>query len=120
MKMCYEAIGSTGGTYIALEPVTTSVKYTRRDVHADWLMANTVLGLPVKLDGTYGRPSTPEHGEFATQLFAVAERLLRDGKIRNHELELRDGGLASISDGVEDLRHGIVRGKKLVLPLTVA
>ncbi|POR35117.1 hypothetical protein TPAR_04686 [Tolypocladium paradoxum] len=58
MKMCYEAIGSSGGTYIALEAITTTVKYTRRDVRADWLMAPSVLGAPVDRMGTMGASGT--------------------------------------------------------------
>lgn len=119
MKMCYEAIGSQGGAYIALEPTTNTVKYTRRDVRADWVMANTLLGDPCQLHGIYGRPGMPEHRQFAGRLFRLAERWLRDGKIWNHPLEIRDGGLESVESGLQDLRAGIIRGKKLVVPLEV-
>lgn len=120
MKMCYEAIGSSGGRYIALEAPTTAVKYTRRDIRADWLMAPSILGAPVMKLGTYGRPSTPEHRQFGAQLFGLAERWLHDGRIRHHPLEIRDGGLVQVSKGVDDLRLGNVHAKKLVLPLLVS
>lgn len=119
MKMCYEAIGAQGGTYIALEPTTNTVKYTRRDVRADWVMANTLLGDPCMLEGIYGRPGAPEHRLFAGRLFRLAERWLREGRIWNHPLEIRDEGLESVDPGLQDLRAGIVRGKKLVVPLEV-
>ncbi|KAG5764439.1 hypothetical protein H9Q72_007484 [Fusarium xylarioides] len=119
MTMCYEAIGTQGGTYIALDATANTVKYTRRDVRADWVMANTLLGEPCKLDGVYGRPSAPEHREFASHFFRLAERWLAEGKIRNHPLEIRTGGLESVDSGLQDLRDGVVRGKKLVVPLTV-
>jgi aspyridone synthetase trans-acting enoyl reductase len=119
MKMCYEAIGAQGGTYIALEPTTNTVKYTRRDVRADWVMANTLLGDPCELEGIYGRPGAPEHRLFAGRLFRLAERWLREGKISNHPLEIRDEGLESVDPGLQDLRAGIIRGKKLVVPLAV-
>ncbi|KAF5026353.1 hypothetical protein F66182_1561 [Fusarium sp. NRRL 66182] len=120
MKMCYEAIGIQGGTYIALEPTANTVKYTRRDVRADWVMANTLLGDPCALDGIYGRPSTPEHRQFASRLFELAERWLHEGKIQNHPVEIRTSGLQSVDAGLQDLRDGIVRGKKLVVALEVA
>lgn len=41
--MCYEAIGNCGGRYIALDPVSTHIKYTRRDVLADWIIAITMF-----------------------------------------------------------------------------
>ncbi|KAF3345655.1 hypothetical protein VdG2_05891 [Verticillium dahliae VDG2] len=94
--------------------------YTRRDVRADWVMANTLLGDPCTLDGVYGRPAAPEHRLFAGRLFRLAERWLRDGDIWNHPLEIRHPGLESVGPGLQDLRAGIIRGKKLVVPLEVA
>lgn len=126
MDMCYQAIGSLGsgggdgggGTYVALKPVATTVKYTRRDVRADWVMAETVLGVPAQHSSTgAGRPSSREHRIFGPRLFALVEQLLRQGRMKNHPLEIRQGGLADIPNGVEDLRAGKVRAKKLVLPL---
>lgn len=115
--MCYSAIGSSGGSYIALEAITTAVKYTRRDVRADWLMAATLLGTPLRKMGTYGRPRSPEHREFGKRLFILAEKWLQDGSIRNHPLETREGGLDNLAEGVEALRLAKVRGRKLVYPL---
>lgn len=117
MRMCYEAIGSSGGKYIALESITPTIKYTRRDVRAEWLMAPTILGTPVELPGTYGRPSTPEHRRFGLELFLLVEKLLREGGIRNHPLEIQEGGLARIPTYVNDLRVGNVRAKRQVVPL---
>lgn len=120
MRMCYEAIGSSGGKYVALEAITPIVKYTRRDVRADWLMAPTITGAPVEIPGAYGRPSTPEHRAFGAELFLLAERLLKEGIIKNHPLEIREGGLASIPTYVNDLRVGNVRAKRQVVPLVSA
>ncbi|KAH8711980.1 alcohol dehydrogenase GroES-like domain-containing protein [Phaeosphaeriaceae sp. PMI808] len=120
MRMCYEAIGSSGGKYVALEAISPLVKYTRRDVGADWLMAPTIMGTPVELPGTYGRPSTPEHRKFGVDLFLLADKLLKEGSIKNHPLEIREGGLASIPTYVNDLRVGNVRAKRQVVPLVGA
>lgn len=118
--MCYEAIGSSGGTYIALEAVTQVVKYTRRDIRADWLMTPTITGTPVVIPGTYGRPSTPAHRKFGAELFLLAEKLLREGEIKNHPLDIREGGLVNIPTYVNDLRVGNVRGKRMIVPLVGA
>ncbi|KAI0185484.1 chaperonin 10-like protein [Xylaria flabelliformis] len=117
MKSCYEAIGSSGGSYIALETVATTVKYTRRDVRADWFLADAILGDGVHMTGTYGRPPSPEHRQFGKHLFALTEIWLREGRIRHHPLEIKSGGLASIPTVVDDLKLGKVHGKKLVVPL---
>lgn len=118
MRVCYAAISSSGGRYIALESISSIVKYTRRDVRADWLMAPTMVGDAVKLPGSYGRPKTPEHRRFGKNLFLLAEKLVQEGGIRNHPLEVRKGGLEGIPTCVDDLRTGNVRGKRLVVPLT--
>jgi hypothetical protein len=118
--MCYEAIGSSGGTYVALEAVTQVVKYTRRDVRADWLMTPTITGNPVVIPGTYGRPSTPEHRIFGAELFLLAERLLMEGGLKNHPLDIKEGGLENIPTYVNDLRVGNVRGKRMIVPLVGA
>ncbi|KAL1801714.1 hypothetical protein ACET3X_002056 [Alternaria dauci] len=117
MRMCYEAIGSAGGTYIALEATTTNVKYTRRDVRADWLMTPTITGAPLEMGGVYGRPATPEHRAFGARLFKWAERLLAEGSIKNHPLQVRGGGLSNIPKYVNDLRVGNVRAKRQIVPL---
>ncbi|CAH0051609.1 unnamed protein product [Clonostachys solani] len=120
MRMCYEAIGSSGGRYVTLEAITTVVKYTRRDVRTDWLMTPTITGAPVEIPGSYGRPSTPEHRVFGAELFLLAEKLLKEGSIKNHPLDIKKGGLTEIPTYVNDLRIGNVRGKRMVVPLMAA
>jgi aspyridone synthetase trans-acting enoyl reductase len=117
MKICYEAIGSGGGKYVGLEPFSTHVQYTRRDVRAEWLMARTLFGKPVNLKGVYGRPARPQDRQFAAAWFPLAERLLAQGLLRPHPIELRTGGLEAVLDSIEDLRKGRVRAKKLVYPV---
>ncbi|KAJ5919848.1 alcohol dehydrogenase GroES-like domain-containing protein [Penicillium verhagenii] len=116
MKMCYGAIGSPGGSYIALETIATTVKYTRRDVRADWFLADAIMGDGVNMKGTYGRPSSPEHRQFGKQFFALAEIWLRGGSIRHHPLEIQDGGLANIPKAIDEMKLGKVHAKKLIIP----
>jgi len=117
MKICYEGIGTAGGKYIALDPFATHVQYTRREVQANWLMIYSLFGKPVKLAGVYGRPASPEDRGFAARLFPIAEQLLSQGLLKPHPIEIRSGGLKGITDGIEDLRKGRVRAKKLVYPV---
>lgn len=120
MSLCYEAIGAQGGSYIALEPTANTVKYKRRDVRADWIMANTLSGNACNLSGVYGRPRTPRHRQFGATLYKQVERWLQDGKIRSHPIEIYNGGLANVPYALQDLQAGgTVKGKKLVVPLKV-
>lgn len=41
-------------------------------------------------------------------------QLIADGKIRAHSVDLRQGGLESIHQGLEELKEGKVSGKKIV------
>ncbi|KAJ0124335.1 uncharacterized protein J7T55_005673 [Diaporthe amygdali] len=114
MKMCYEAIGSDGGKYVALEPFSTRIQYTRREVQAEWQNTWSLFGGPVKLSGVYGRPGHKHDRKFASVMFPMAERLIIDGQLKPHPVEVRVGGLESIMDGIEILRSGEVKGRKLV------
>ncbi|KAI1776648.1 GroES-like protein [Hypoxylon cercidicola] len=117
MKMCYEAIGTGGGSYVALDPFATHIQYTRRDVVADWVMIYSLFGKPVNLKGVYGRPAMAVDRQFAKVWFALAERLVEEGRLKAHPIEVRSGGLTSIADGIEHLRKGQVKARKLVYPL---
>jgi aspyridone synthetase trans-acting enoyl reductase len=117
MKMCYESIGSSGGQYIALDPFPTAIQYTRRDVKADWLMVYTLFGDPVKLAGVYGRPASSRDREFAARFFSLAQELLDGQLLQHHPIQHRVGKLADLTSGIEDLRMGRIKGKKLVYTL---
>ncbi len=119
MKLCYEAIGTSlpqGGRYVALDPFPTRIQYTRRDVRASWIMGLSLFGEPVRLAGVYGRPARPQDRAFTARLFGehLLADLLAQGQLKPHPVELRSGGLAGVAEGIEDLRMGKVRARKLV------
>jgi aspyridone synthetase trans-acting enoyl reductase len=118
MKMCYEAIGPTGGHYVALDPFPTHVQYTRRDVRAEWIMVLSLFGGEVALDGVYGRAADPTARPFARRIFLMAEQLLHNQRLVPHPVEVRSGGLDGVKAGIENLRRGEVRARKLVYPLS--
>lgn len=117
MTMCYEAIGACGGRYVALEPFSTHIKYTRRDVLADWIMALTIFGEPVKLAGVYGRPTMLQHRCLASRLFTLVESLLSQGILMSTDYEVFQGGLEAIQEGIEKIRRGRDNGRKMVYSL---
>jgi aspyridone synthetase trans-acting enoyl reductase len=117
MSMCYEAISSKGGRYISLDPNSAHVKYTRRDVSADWVMAMSLTGNRVNLPGVYGRPAIPTLRGLASRVFCRAEELISRGELRVPPFQVRSGGLAAVQEGIQDLRKGLANGKKWVYPL---
>lgn len=58
-------------------------------------------------------PAQPAHLEWMLKWVPVAEKLLVEGKWKPHRLEVREGGLEGVLDGLEDLKSGKVSGVKL-------
>lgn len=55
MKTCYEAIGSNGGKYTALDPFPIQL-HTRNDIKPHWAFILTMFGQPVNVKGPFRRP----------------------------------------------------------------
>ncbi|KAI8628965.1 alcohol dehydrogenase GroES-like domain-containing protein [Xylariaceae sp. FL1651] len=117
MYMCFEAIGTSGGRYVALEPPSRMVKYTRRDVYADWVMAFTLFGNPVRLSGAYGRPAMPSDRQLAARCSPMVERLISERMLTAPRIQERSGGLEALQQGIDDVRKGKIKGYKLVYRL---
>ncbi len=50
----------------------------------------------------------------AVRFAGVAEKLLEEGRIKPHPKEVRSGGLEAVLGGIQDVREGVIRGRKLV------
>lgn len=55
-----------------------------------------------------------ERFDSAVRFAEVVETLLSEGRIKPHPKEVRSGGLEGILGGIQDMREGRVRGRKLV------
>ncbi|KAI0890575.1 putative zinc-binding dehydrogenase family oxidoreductase [Annulohypoxylon maeteangense] len=111
---CYGAIQRAGGFYTALELVPEGTLRKRRAIKASFIMAPEVFGKEVKLSGGYERPASEEKHRVVVRMFAVVQRLLDEGKLRTHPVQMVGPGLEGILEGLELLRSGAVSGKKLV------
>ncbi|KAE8330341.1 hypothetical protein BDV39DRAFT_202144 [Aspergillus sergii] len=114
MKICYAAMSARGGRYVALEPPATRIQTARKDVQTGWVMALTIFGKPVDLKGPFARDAVPGDYEWAAKWYELAEKLVEGGLLRPHPAFARSGGWEDILEGIEELRCGLVRGKKLV------
>lgn len=56
----------------------------------------------------------PADWEFGKKFWALTEKLIAEGKLRPHEVQVRSGGLDGMMDGLRDLEKGAVKGCKLV------
>ncbi|RMD44607.1 hypothetical protein DV735_g509, partial [Chaetothyriales sp. CBS 134920] len=59
-------------------------------------------------------PAVPENFEFAKQFVELAERLITEGKLKNHPERVGPNGLRGALDGLKEMQQGKVSGQKLV------
>ncbi|KAL6716649.1 hypothetical protein ACLMJK_006217 [Lecanora helva] len=117
-KLCYAALGRAGGRYVCLEPFRETITQTRAlTVRPSWVMALTVFGRKVDLEGEYGREARPGDREFAGRAFGVVEGLLGRGLVESHPVRVMEGGLEGVIEGVERIRSQNLSGQKMVYPV---
>ncbi|KAI1275624.1 GroES-like protein [Xylaria sp. FL0933] len=111
---CYAAIQRPGGRYAALERVPEKLLLKRRAVEAFLVLAPEAIGEGVSLGEKYQRSASQEKRALAVRCMAMFQRLLDDGKLIPHPVQLLDGWLEAIPQGLELLETGSVSGRKLV------
>lgn len=78
-----------------------------------YTLAYTMVGESFDFRGT-PMPATPEDYEFGVKHWALAEKLMAEGKFKVPPTGKREGGLEAIFGGLNDLKTGKVSGTKLV------
>jgi hypothetical protein len=111
VQICEEAVGDEGGLYHSLLPMQMG----RGDVKATFSNCCTAIGEPFE----YGPdrviiPSMPSEFEFARKWAGIVSTLWSQGKLKTLVVEKRGGGLRKVLDGLQDLKNGGVRARKLV------
>lgn len=86
---------------------------TRDDVEVGLTLGYTIAGEGFTIRGNE-IPAKPQDYEFGKKWWSVAEKLLCEGKVKPHRVEVRPNGLDGILSGLDDLKNGKVSGKKLV------
>ena len=119
MKVCYTAIGTKGGQYVALDPFPTR-GHSRRSIKPNWIIAFTIFNKPINWQRPFQRDPRPRDREFGEGWFQVSQKLLDDGAIRPHAHEKRAGGLAGVIVGMDLVRKGLISGTKLVYEVSNA
>ncbi|KAL9045364.1 MAG: hypothetical protein Q9214_001577 [Letrouitia sp. 1 TL-2023] len=119
MKICYTAIGTKGGQYVALDPFPIRT-HTRRSVKPNWIIAFTTLNKPINWARPFRREAKPKDRDFGEGWVRLVQTLLDNGAITPHPHEKRAGGLAGVIDGMDQVRKGVVLGSKLVYEIASA
>ncbi|KAF1730566.1 Enoyl reductase LovC [Beauveria bassiana] len=115
MTLCYSALGEYGGHYTALEQYPRRLTIRRRDVTHDWILGWTFFGKEVKLAGAYYRPVLMEDRELGRDWGNMVARLLAEGRLLPHPVDVHKGTLNSVIPRLDMLRRGQIKGKKVVV-----
>lgn len=123
LRLVWDTIGSDQGVNICMAALSTKPgsKYgtilfneiPRKDVAYTSSVMMTSLGESFDKFGRH-YPANTEDFEFTINFTALAERLLAEGKLKSHPVELCRGGLLGILEGVKLMTDGKVSGIKLV------
>jgi NADPH:quinone reductase-like Zn-dependent oxidoreductase len=117
MKLCYAAMGRSGGRYAALDPFSADVAATRAVVHPSWVVGMEPLGDEIAWPAPYGRDANPAALAFCKAWNPTMQRLLDRGLVRLHPQHVRDTGLAGALEGLAEIRENKFAGEKLIFTL---
>lgn len=113
---CYAALGRPGGRYASLE--STDPAWHSRAVVKDYLvMSLEGLGKEVRLGGEYRREANAELCALVVRMFGTFQKLLDDGRLKVHPVEIGGHGWEAVLGGINVLKSGSVSSKKLVAVL---
>ncbi|KAF7546391.1 hypothetical protein G7Z17_g8466 [Cylindrodendrum hubeiense] len=116
MGICYEALGSAGGRYVALDAFPLR-GHTRRSVAAEWVCTYTQFGHAVAWVPPYNLDARLRDREVAEAWYVVAQQLIDEGRIEPYPKEDRKGGLAAVGEGMRAVWKGEISGRKLAYPI---
>ncbi|KAI0417177.1 enoyl reductase [Xylaria grammica] len=111
---CFNAIGRAGGKYVALDPIPAHAA-SRKVVKTDWVLGPSIFGEGSTWPEPYGRPPSDEMRQFGAELFAMAQQLVDEGKLKHHPLRILHGGIDAILEGLDAVREGAYSGEKIVV-----
>ena len=108
-EYCEQAISTEGGDYgvflfISIEQKNVTTRYT---------LAYTIIGEEFSFGDTAFSART-EDKAFAEKFWAIAEKVLADGKVKVHQPKVNPGSLQGVLDGLKLLKEDKVSGEKLV------
>lgn len=114
---CSRILAPAGGHYHSIKvPVPGPFKRLRPEesVIATTALGYTMFGERFEFPGVAEFPADPVMEEFAKKWVLIGERLVQTGQIQPHPVEIREGGLAGVLDGLQEIRRKGPRGKKIV------
>ncbi|KAF2089272.1 putative zinc-binding oxidoreductase ToxD [Saccharata proteae CBS 121410] len=112
-KICAEALTSNSETKKPAYSALLACDVPREDVEKKYTLGYTVNG-EFFTKGKNEFPAKAEDYEFGKMFWQLSQELFKEGKVKVHTPEVREGGLEGVLQGMEEHRLGKVSGKKLV------
>lgn len=100
---------TTGAKYGTILPV----KFPKDNVETTMTFMYTIFNDPFHKAGR-DNPAIPEDFEFAKKFSEITEKLLAEGKLKNHPEKVGPNGLEGALQGMKDMQENKVSGQKLV------
>ncbi|EXJ69158.1 uncharacterized protein A1O5_08093 [Cladophialophora psammophila CBS 110553] len=113
---CFAVLGRAGGKYVSLDPFEQRVA-TRKIVKTDWTLGPSLFGEGCVWPEPYARPPSKELLQYGERPWAVAQRLLDEGRLKHRPVRQLEGGLEQVLVGMEMVRRGELKGEKCVVKL---
>ncbi|KAK4140593.1 uncharacterized protein C8A04DRAFT_39748 [Dichotomopilus funicola] len=113
-RLCYAALGRSGGRYVSLDPFSEAVAASRGVVKPDWVLGPEMVGEDIAWPAPHGRKGNPEARVFCEAWARTLQRLVDGNKVRVHPQLVRETGLEGALGGLDDIRTKKVSGKKLI------
>ena len=110
--ICEQSISSKGGTITYLLRSAFDIQ-SRTDVERKHTSGYAVFGEAFDKLGEHV-PAKPEHYEHTKMFWPLTEKLISDGQLKPHPIEVGKEGLEGVLEGLQKSREGKVSGVKLV------
>jgi NADPH:quinone reductase-like Zn-dependent oxidoreductase len=117
-KISVEAMSDEGGVYTTLQPVPKNIVSSINDkVTIKFTLAYSAIGEHFQFGKAVDANAVDF--EFAKKFWEDGEKLLAEGKIKVHQRSVNEGGsgLEGVLKGLQLMREGVVKRKKLVYTL---
>ena len=115
-QVCADALSSSSELSLHYSTLAL-VEFPRSDVRTGVTLAYTIFGDAFDMFGSFEVEALPQNFEFAKKWGVVAAKLFDEKKVVPHPVEVRLG-LEMIGEGLQDLKEGKVRAKKLIYQIS--
>jgi hypothetical protein len=112
-QICADALSSSTAAGPLLYINLMGIQNPRSDVASVFPLGYTITGERFVIEEQEWVAS-PEDFELGNIFATLAERLLNENLIKSHPVQLMEGGLEGVLDGMQYLKDGKVSGVKIV------